>query len=300
MPERSASHLFGAVLTAMVTPFDAVGGLDLDAAQALAVHLVEAGNDGLVVSGTTGESPTTTDVEKDVLLRAVLEAVGDRAKVVAGVGTNDTRHTVELAEQAAKAGADGLLVVTPYYNKPPAESLLAHFTVVADATDLPVILYDIPGRAGVRIGTPTLLRLAEHPRIAAVKDATGDLFAGSEVLARTDLEYYCGDDALNLAWLAHGASGVISVVGHVASRLYAQMVSAVRVGDLVTARTVHNTLIPVVHAIMSPASQGAIRAKAALQVQGVLAHRTTRLPLLPASDDDLPALRTALEEAELL
>jgi 4-hydroxy-tetrahydrodipicolinate synthase len=288
------------MLTAMVTPFDAEGGLDLNAAQRLATRLVDAGNDGLVVSGTTGESPTTTDVEKDALLRAVLEAVGQRATVVAGVGTNDTRHTVELAEQAAKAGAHGLLVVTPYYNKPPAESLLAHFTVVADATDLPVMLYDIPSRAGVRIGTSVLLRLAEHPRIAAVKDATGDLFAGSEVLARTDLEYYCGDDALNLAWLAHGACGLVSVVGHVASPMYARMVRAVRDGDLAQARAVHTCLIPVVHAIMSPASQGAIRAKAALQVQGVLEHRTTRLPLLPASDDDLPALRTALKEAELL
>jgi 4-hydroxy-tetrahydrodipicolinate synthase len=300
MPEHLPSRPFGALLTAMVTPFDAEGGLDLDSAQSLAVRLVDAGNDGLVVSGTTGEAPTTTDAEQEALLRAVLEAVGDRATVVAGVGTNDTRHTVELAEQSAKAGAHGLLVVTPYYNKPPAESLLAHFTVVADATELPVMLYDIPGRTGVRIGTPTLLRLAEHPRILAVKDATGDLFAGSEVLARTDLAYYSGDDALNLAWLAHGAAGVVSVVGHVAARLYATMVAAVAAGDLDTARTVHNTLIPVVQAVMSPASQGAIRAKAALQLQGVLAHRTTRLPLLPAPDDDLPALRTALKEAELL
>ena len=300
MPEHLPNRPFGTVLTAMVTPFDAEGGLDLDAAQALAVRLVDAGNDGLVVSGTTGEAPTTTDAEQEALLRAVLDAVGDRACVVAGVGTNDTRHTVELAEQSVKAGAHGLLVVTPYYSKPPAESLLAHFTVVADATELPVMVYDIPGRAGVRIGTPTLLRLAEHPRIVAVKDATGDLFAGSEVMARTDLAYYSGDDALNLAWLAHGAAGVVSVVGHVAARLYATMVAAVAGGDLDTARAVHTTLIPVVQAVMSPASQGAIRAKAALQLQGVLAHRTTRLPLLPAPDDDLPALRTALKEAELL
>jgi 4-hydroxy-tetrahydrodipicolinate synthase len=300
MSESTASRPFGAVLTAMVTPFDADGGLDLAAAQDLAVKLVDGGNDGLVVSGTTGESPTTTDAEKEALLRAVVEAVADRARVVAGVGTNDTRHTVELAEQAAKSGAHGLLVVTPYYNKPPAESLLAHFTVVADATQLPVMLYDIPARTGVRIGTPTLLRLAEHPRIVAVKDATGDLFAGSEVMARTDLIYYSGDDVLNLAWLAHGAAGVVSVVGHVAGARYAELVAAVDSGDLVTARSLHNTLIPVVQAIMSRASQGAIRAKAALQLQGVLAHRTTRLPLLPAPDDDLPALRTALEEAQLL
>ena len=299
MPEHNARP-FGAVLTAMVTPFDADGGLDLVAAQQLAATLVAQGHDGLVVSGTTGESPTTSDAEKDALLRAVVEAVGDTARVVAGVGTNDTRHTVELAEQAAKAGAHGLLVVTPYYNKPPADGLLAHFTVVADATDLPVMLYDIPGRTGVRIGTPLLLRLAEHPRVVAVKDATGDLFAGSEVMAATELAYYSGDDVLNLPWLALGAAGVVSVVGHVAGRQYARMVAAVDAGDLATARRLHTALIPAVRSIMGAPSQGAIRAKAALQLTGVLAHRTTRLPLLPAPDADLPALRTALEEAELL
>jgi len=300
MPEHNHRRPFGSVLTAMVTPFDTDGALDLDAAQRLAATLVEQGHDGLVVSGTTGESPTTSDAEKDALLRAVLEAVGDRARVVAGVGTNDTRHTVELAEQAAKAGAHGLLVVTPYYNKPPTDSLMAHFTVVADATDLPVMLYDIPARTGVRIGTPALLRLAEHPRIVAVKEATGDLYAGSEVMATTGLAYYSGDDVVNLPWLALGASGIVSVVSHVAARQYATMVGAVDAGDLTVARAVHTTLIPAVNAIMGAGSQGAIRAKAALQLTGALTHRTTRLPLLPASDDDLPALRTALEEAHLL
>ena len=300
MPERSPDRPFGAVLTAMVSPFDAQGALDLPAAQALAVRLVDDGHDGLVVSGTTGEAPTTTDAEKDLLLRAVLEAVGDRATVVAGVGTNDTSHTIELAEQAAKAGAHGLLVVTPYYSKPPAASLLAHFTAVADATELPMMVYDIPGRAGVRIGTSTLLRLGEHSRIVAVKDATGDLFAGSQVMAGTDLVYYSGDDTLNLAWLAQGAVGVVSVVGHVAGAQYVRMVQAVDAGDLMTARQLHTALIPAVREIMSPTSQGAIRAKAAVQLLGVLAHRTTRLPLLPAPDADLPALRTTLEEAGLL
>jgi len=300
MPEPTPSRPFGAVLTAMVTPFDADGALDLAAAAALADHLVAHGNDGIVVSGTTGEAPTTTDAEDGALLRAVLEAVGDRATVVAGVGTNDTRHSVELAEQAAKVGAHGLLVVTPYYNKPPAESRVAHFTTLADTTDLPVMLYDIPGRTGVRIGTDVLLRLAEHPRIVAVKDATGDLWAGTEVMASTDLVYYSGDDALNLAWLAHGAAGVVSVVGHVAGRQYAEMVAAIDAGDLPRARALHHRLVPAVNGIMSPSSQGAIRAKAALQLAGVLTHRTTRLPLLPAPDADLPALRAALQEAELL
>jgi 4-hydroxy-tetrahydrodipicolinate synthase len=290
---------FGAVLTAMVTPFDVDGGLDLDAAQRLAVHLVDRGNDGLVLSGTTGESPTTTDAEKDALLRAVLEAVGDRAAVLAGVGTNDTAHTIELAEQAAKAGAHGLLVVTPYYNKPPTEGLVAHFTAVADASDLPVMVYDIPGRTGVRIGTPALLRLASHPRIVAVKEATGDLFAGSEVLAETGLAFYSGDDALNLAWLAHGAAGVVSVVGHVAAREYVAMVRAVDAGDLPSARRLHNQLLPAVRGIMTR-TQGAITAKAALHLQGVLPTRTMRLPLVSATDAEVEQLRTDLSQSGVL
>lgn len=290
---------FGAVLTAMVTPFTPDGGLDVEAAQKLAVHLVASGHDGLVVSGTTGESPTTTDAEKDLLLRAVVEAVGGRAAVVAGVGTNDTRHTIELAEHAAKAGADGLLVVTPYYNKPPAEGLVAHFTAVADATELPVMVYDIPGRSGVRIGTPVLRRLAEHERVVAVKDATGDLPAGAELMATTDLAYYSGDDVLNLAWLAHGAAGVVSVVGHVAGPQYRQMVDAVDAGDLATARRLYTTLAPAVRAIMTR-TQGAITAKAALQLQGVLAHRTMRLPLPELPEEDVQVLRADLEEAGLL
>src|SRR5215204_6853507 len=198
---------FGRLLTAMVTPF-AADVVDIQR------------NDGLVVSGTTGESPTTTDEEKDRLLRAVVEAVGDRATVVAGVGTNDTAHTVHLAQAAEKAGADGLLVVTPYYNRPPQAGLLAHFGTVADATGLPAMLYDIPGRTGAEIGTDTLLRLAEHPRIVAVKDAKDSLPAAAVVLARTDLAYYSGTDALNLPLLSVGAVGFVSVVAHVAgSRL---------------------------------------------------------------------------------
>jgi 4-hydroxy-tetrahydrodipicolinate synthase len=283
----------------MVTPFDAEGALDLDSAQALAVHLVDRGHDGLVISGTTGEAPTTTDAEKEALLRAVVEAVGDRARIVAGIGTNDTSHTVELAQQAAKAGAHGLLAVTPYYNKPPGEGIRAHFTAVADATELPVMLYDIPGRAAVRIGTPTLLRLADHPRIVAVKDATGDLFAGSTVMAATDLVYYSGDDALNLAWLAHGAAGVVSVVSQVAGLEYAQMVRAIDEGDLVSARQIHTRLVPAVTGIMTR-TQGAITTKAALQLLGVLAHRTMRLPLVAATDAEIAQLRADLTESGLL
>jgi 4-hydroxy-tetrahydrodipicolinate synthase len=299
-PSRTAPERpFGRVLTAMVTPFDADGALDPDAAQKLAAHLVDHGHDGLVVSGTTGESPTTSDEEKVVLLRAVLEVVGDRARVVAGVGTNDTRHTIDAARRAEAAGAHGLLVVTPYYNKPPQAGLLAHFTAVADATALPVMLYDIPGRAAVTVARDTMLRAAEHERIVAVKDATGDLAAGAEVMATAGLAYYSGDDALNLAWLAHGAAGIVSVVGHVAGDRYSAMVAAVDAGDLAEARRLYLSLIPAVRAIMSPRSQGAITAKAALHDAGLLPTRAVRLPLVPAGDDEVRDLATALAEAGL-
>src|SRR5687767_10262866 len=223
---------FGRMLTAMVTPFTDDGSLDLSAAQKVAAHLVDNAHDGLVISGTTGESPTTTDAEKDTLLRAVLEAVGDRARVVAGVGTFDTEHTIESARTAEKAGAHGLLVVTPYYNKPPQSGLLAHFRAVADATGVDVMLYDIPARTGTPIASETLIALAEHPRVVAVKDAKCDLFATTRVLAATDLAYYSGADEMTLALLAMGAVGTVSVVGHVAGTQYAEMISAVAAGDL--------------------------------------------------------------------
>jgi 4-hydroxy-tetrahydrodipicolinate synthase len=294
-PRSPAVEAFGRVLTAMVTPFTAAGDLDLDAAQALAAHLVDAGCDGLVVSGTTGESPTTTDEEKERLVRAVVEAVGDRARVVAGAGSNNTSHTVELARAAEKAGAHALLLVTPYYNKPPQEGLARHFETAADATGLPVMLYDIPGRTGTPIEIETLVRLAAHERITAVKDAKGDLFAGSEVMARTDLAFYSGDDPLNLAWLTHGGVGVVSVVAHVAADRYVEMIRALDNRDLDTAISVHRSLIPVVKAIMTKTSQGAIMAKAALHARGVIPTRTTRPPLIDATDDQVAELRTALE-----
>ena len=293
-PSPAAAAAFGRVLTAMVTPFRADGSLDLAGAQRLATHLVDHGHDGLVISGTTGESPTTSDSEKESLLRAVVEAVGDRARVVAGTGTNDTHHTVELSRAAEKAGAHGLLLVTPYYNKPPQEALIRHFEAAVDAVDLPALLYDIPGRTGTAIEYDSLLRLAEHERILGVKDAKGDLFQGSRVMAGTDLAYYSGDDALNLAWLCHGAVGVISVVGHVHGEDYAAMVAATDRGDLASAIGIHRRLIPSVRAIMDVSSQGAIRAKAALQLLGVIGDRTVRPPLLDATDDEVARLRDAL------
>jgi 4-hydroxy-tetrahydrodipicolinate synthase len=289
---------FGRVLTAMVTPFTADGELDVRRAQELAVRLVDEGNDGLVISGTTGESPTTSDDEKDRLLRAVVEAVGDRAHVLAGVGTYDTRHSVELAQAAEKAGAAGLLVVSPYYNKPPQAGLLAHFTAVADATGLPLMLYDIPGRTGVAIATDTLLRLAEHPRIVANKDAKGDLFATQQLLAACDLAIYSGDDALNLPLLAVGATGVVSVTAHLVAARHAAMIEAYLAGDVGTAREVNEGAIPVTVGIMTR-TQGAIMVKAALGLLGFPVG-PVRAPLVDANDEQLAVLRDDLTAGGVL
>lgn len=272
----------------MVTPFTADGALDLDRAASLAAELVDLGNDGLVVSGTTGESPTTTDAEKADLIRAVVDAVGDRATVVAGVGTYDTRHSVEAALAAEKAGANGLLVVSPYYSRPPQEGLLAHFRTVADATDLPVMLYDIPVRTGVALAHETLLRLAEHPRIVANKDAKADLFAAQRVMAEADLAYYSGDDALNLPLLACGAVGVVSVTGHLVADRHRALVEALDAGDLVRARSINDSTIPVTVGIMTR-TQGAIMVKAALALLG-RSVGGVRLPLVDATDEQRAVL----------
>ncbi|HEU0132087.1 MAG TPA: 4-hydroxy-tetrahydrodipicolinate synthase [Mycobacteriales bacterium] len=285
---------FGTVLTAMVTPFRDDGSLDLDGAAALATHLVDLGNDGLVVNGTTGESPTTTDDEKERLVRAVVEAVGDRAHVVAGVGTNDTAHTTELARQAEKAGAHALLVVTPYYSKPPQEGLRRHFETVADATGLPCLLYDIPGRTGAPIATETLQRLAEHDRIVAVKDAKDDLAAASEVLATTDLAFYSGTDVLNLPLLSVGACGFVSVVGHLFADRLKELAEAFFAGDNDRAKAIHQGLLPAYTGFFR--TQGVITAKAALRAKGLPAG-PTRPPLCDATDAEVERLTRDLADA---
>jgi 4-hydroxy-tetrahydrodipicolinate synthase len=275
----------------MITPFQSDGALDLDGAQKLANHLVDAGNDALIISGTTGESPTTSDAEKAELLRAVVAAVGDRAKVIAGVGTFDTRHTAEVAREAEAAGADGLLVVTPYYSKPTQEGLYRHFTTVADATGLPVMLYDIPVRSCVPIEVPTLLRLAEHPRIVAVKDAKGDLGAGSLTIAQTDLAYYCGDDILNLPWLSVGAVGVVSMVSHLVTPDLRAMVAAYLAGDVAGATALHQKLLPVYTGISR--LPGVIFLKAAMNMLG-LPGGPVRLPLVDATGEQEAQLKDDL------
>jgi len=283
---------FGRILTAMVTPFAADGTLDVDGAGELATHLVDkGGNDGLVVSGTTGESPTTTDAEKDRLLRAVVEAVGDRATIVAGVGTNDTAHTVHLARAAEAAGAHGLLVVSPYYSKPPQAGLERHVRTVADAVGLPLMLYDIPGRTAVAFEPQTLIRLAEHPRVRAVKDAKGDFLAASTVLAETDLAWYSGDDKHNLPLLSIGACGFVSVVGHLVGHELRELADAYDAGDVRGALAVHRRLLPVFEGIFR--TQGAILTKAALALFG-LPGGPTRPPLVDATAEQVERLRADL------
>jgi 4-hydroxy-tetrahydrodipicolinate synthase len=273
---------FGQMITAMVTPMTPDGAVDYDGAARLADYLVtDMRNDGLVINGTTGEAPTTTDEEKDRLLRVVLEAVGPRAKVVAGVGTNITAHTIELARSAERAGVHGLLVVTPYYNKPPQPALEAHFSAVADATGLPMLIYDIPGRTGAAVATDTLVRLAAHPRIVGVKDAKDDPAAASQVMARTDLVYYCGTDMLNLPWLSLGAVGFVSVVGHVAGDRLREMIDAFGASDVETARQIHYELLPVYTGLFR--NQGAVMTKAALEMLG-LPGGAVRGPLLAATE----------------
>ncbi|MEV4615632.1 4-hydroxy-tetrahydrodipicolinate synthase [Kitasatospora sp. NPDC049258] len=290
-PTSTPQTPFGRVLTAMVTPFTADGALDLDGAQRLAAHLVDAGNDGLVLNGTTGESPTTSDAEKAQLVRAVVEAVGDRAHVVTGVGTNDTRHSVELARQAEAAGAHGLLAVTPYYSKPPQEGLYRHNLAIADATGLPVMLYDIPGRSGVPLSHETLVRLGEHPRIVANKDAKGDVAAASWAIARSGLAWYSGDDILTLPLLSVGAVGVVSVVAHVAAAEVRSMIDAFTAGDAAKALAIHQSLLPVFSGMFR--TQGVILSKAALDLQGHPAG-PLRLPLISATDDEIAVLRQDL------
>ena len=289
-----AQDAFGTVGTAMITPFAPNGAIDYDAAQVVANYLVQQGNDMLVVSGTTGESPTTTDEEKQQLLKVVRGAVGDHVKIVAGVGTNVTSHSIELAKQAQSAGANGLLVVTPYYSKPSQDGIRTHVEMIADSTELPVMLYDIPGRSGIPMESETLIRMGEHPRVLAVKDAKGDIAASMDVMTRSDLVYYSGEDALNLPLMAAGAIGLVSVVGHVAAKDLARMVDSVHNNDLMQARHVAANLVPTVDAVMNH-MPGVVAAKAALELAGIIQHRGTRLPVLPATDEQMEFLRSKLD-----
>jgi 4-hydroxy-tetrahydrodipicolinate synthase len=287
----------GTVLTAMVTPFKADGSLDTDAAARLAAHLVDSGCDGLVLSGTTGESPTTSDDEKLALLRAVLDAVGGRARVIAGASTYDTAHSVSLAKACEAEGAHGLLLVTPYYSRPSQAGLLAHFTAIADAVSVPILLYDIPPRSVVPIESDTIRTLSQHPNIVGVKDAKGDLNAGAVLMAETGLAFYSGDDAVNLPWLAMGATGFVSVWGHVAASQLRDMLAAFNSGDIATARKINVTLAPLADA--QARIGGVTMSKAGLRLQGIEVG-DPRLPQVPATADQVEALAADMRAAAVL
>ncbi len=293
------SRPFGRVLTAMATAFRADGSVDLDGTARIAAHLVDHGSDGVVVSGTTGESPTTTVAEDGQILAAVKDAVGDRATIVAGVGTNATAHSLELARQAEKIGVDGLLLVTPYYNKPSQAGVLHHFRTVAEATDVPVMLYDVPGRTATQISLDTYAAAIELEQVVAVKDAVGDFARGVRI---ADLGYalYAGDDVAYLGWLAHGAAGIVSVVAHAAGPLLHQMSAQWDDGDTAGALATFSRTLPAIDAVMGVDNYGATTAKAALQLLGVLDNRNVRAPLVPLDDAEVAELRAGLAASGLL
>ncbi|MEV0709520.1 4-hydroxy-tetrahydrodipicolinate synthase [Nocardia aurea] len=292
-PNTTAARLFGTNLVAMVTPMRPDGGLDRSGVTGLVDHLLATGCDGIVVAGTTGEAPTLTDAESAGLVRAVVARSKNRARVIAGIGTYDTVASVRRARDAQAAGADALLLVCPYYSRPTQAGVIAHCVAVADATDLPVMLYDVPARTGLAMGASTLIELSAHPRILAVKDAKGDLFEAMSVMASTPLAYYCGIDELALPYLACGAAGLVSVAGNIVADRNGALIRAVRDGDLDAARAIQTGLIPLADALVR-VSPGAVTAKAALAERGIIAHATVRLPLLEVPAGHLAPLREAL------
>ncbi|MEV6414246.1 4-hydroxy-tetrahydrodipicolinate synthase [Kribbella sp. NPDC051718] len=275
----TAAELFGINLVAMVTPMNPDGSISLPGLASLVDHLLTTGADGLVVAGTTGESPTLTDAETTQLVKAVATQAAGRAKVIAGIGTYDTATTIRRAHEAEAAGADGLLLVTPYYSKPTQAGVTAHCRAVADATTLPVMLYDVPHRTGLAMAPATITELAAHPNIHAIKDAKGDLAEAMSLMSTTALAYYCGTDDLNLPYLATGATGLVSVTGNLTAAPNADLIQAIRTGDLDTAQAVHRSQIPITTALTAD-SQGAPNTKAALAELGIIPHASVRLPLM--------------------
>jgi 4-hydroxy-tetrahydrodipicolinate synthase len=295
---ETTARPFGSLLTAMITPMTDDGSVDLDAAASLATHLVDNGHDGVVLNGTTGEAPTTHAPEKADLIRAVVDAVGDRALVIAGAGSNDTQHAVRMAEQAAEAGAHGLLVVTPYYSRPSQKGVYQHTVAVADATELPVMLYDVPGRTVVRYSPETLQRLADHPRVVAMKDATGDVQAALRVISETGLHYYSGDDGLLLPFLAVGAVGLVSMAGHLVGTELAQVIRDFE-ADPAAARATFVSVLPAIDLICG-SGNGALRSKLTLALLGLIPSAAMRLPQASPDEDEVYEVRAGLIAAGLL
>ncbi|WP_018297998.1 4-hydroxy-tetrahydrodipicolinate synthase [Corynebacterium lubricantis] len=295
---NTGAEYFGTVGVAMVTPFDRDGALDVNAGRKLAAHLVSNGIDALVLAGTTGESPTTTLDEKVALIKAVREEIGDSAKIIAGAGTNSTATSIAAAQASAEAGADSLLVVTPYYSKPTQEGLVQHYTAVASATDLPICLYDIPGRSGIPVESDTIRRIAELPTVKAMKDAKGNMFEAAPLIQETGLAWYSGDDPLNVPWLALGATGFISVVGHAAPALLRELRTSFEEGDLARTREINANTMQVL-AVQQALLGGATFAKAALRLQGIEVG-DPRLPVVPADDAQMEVLRRDMKKAGVL
>jgi 4-hydroxy-tetrahydrodipicolinate synthase len=289
--------VLGEVLTAVVTPFRSDGAVDLDAFRRLCAHLVDMGSDGVVVAGTTGEAPTLTDDDRLSLFAAAVESVGDRATVVAGTGTYSTAHSVHLTERAHELGVDAFLVVTPYYNKPPARGIVAHFRAIAEATDRPIVVYNIPQRVVVNIEPETLAELAEIPNVTAVKQATTDPGQARRILAETDLALYAGNDELLLPFLELGGVGGVLVYTHVVGRQVRELVTRFREGDLEGARAIEADLRPVIEALA--VATNPIPVKAALAMLGHDAGGL-RLPLVEATDEEKAVVREALEHAGVL
>ena len=283
---------FGQLITAMVTPFDKDGAIDWDGVAKLAQHLVDTGHDGIAVNGTTGEAPTTKSSEKLEIIKVVKSVVGSKVNVLSGAGDNETSYTVEQAKRSQDAGADGILIVTPYYNKPPQAGIEAHFRAVAAATDLPIMMYDIPGRTGVEIESDTIVKLFESvDNIVALKDAKGNIAATSWVIKRCGIPVYSGDDILNLPFLSVGAVGFVSVCGHTVGRELKEMLNAWFAGDSARALEIHQQLLPVFTGTFR--TQGAILTKAAMNLMG-LPGGTTRLPLVDATAEQIEQLRKDL------
>jgi 4-hydroxy-tetrahydrodipicolinate synthase len=283
--------VLGEVLTAIVTPFNRGGSVDLDKFRELAAHLVENGSDGLVVAGTTGESPTLTDDEKCELWTAAVETVGDRATVVAGTGTYSTAHSVHLTERAHELGVDGFLVVTPYYNKPPPRGIVEHFKAVAAASDKPIVVYNIPGRVVINIEPETIAQLAELPTVRAVKQANADLEQARRIVGDTGLDLYAGDDDLIYPFLELGGVGGVCVHTHIVGRQVKEMIRRFRDGDREGARALDEEVRPALEILKVVVNPIAI--KAALNLLG---HDVggVRLPLVEATDDEIGRIREAL------
>ncbi|REJ09907.1 4-hydroxy-tetrahydrodipicolinate synthase [Halobacillus trueperi] len=288
---------FGQVLTAMVTPFDSEENIDFDATRALVNHLIENGSDGLVIAGTTGESPTLSTEEKVSLFKFVVEVVDGRVPVIAGTGSNNTRASIRLTEKAEEIGVDAVMLVTPYYNKPTQEGLYQHFSTIAQSTSLPVMLYNIPGRSVINMEPATVIRLSQIKNIVSIKEASGDLDAATEIIRETsdDFSVYSGEDSNTLPFVSIGGTGIVSVSSHVIGNEMQQMIQSFREGDFAYAARLHQKLLPVMHAIFSAPSPSPV--KAALNAKGVEAGGV-RLPLLPLSEEEEKHVLSELEKVQ--